>query len=276
MPSTEWYYDASSSRLLRYGSHLPVVAIGGGFLLALLFVVWFIVTNPHFLFSPQALLVALFVLIGGPFSLLYLWPMVADSEQRPSVAEFEGGSGFPFTYRSISGAAILGAIGLFGTSQLGVPFEVVYWIAVGFVFSPLLVAIVTTHGELSTDGLTINQTDVPLERVTDIRTIWQIRLVILWISYAPRSGVFLPRLVTVPSSQADAVRETLERGIEASSERDPPNRAVQVVLFLFGMLVLAVAGLAYTSLTDMVAQRYVVVVFGGLGLVLCFVGWRGL
>lgn len=97
-----------------------------------------------------------------------------------------------------------------------------------------------------------------------------------WISYAPRSGVFLPRLVTLPASEADAVRETLEMGIEASPERDPPNRAVQVVLFLFGMLGLAVAGLVYSSLTDMVAQRYVVVVFSGLGLVLCFVGWRGL
>lgn len=95
MSSTEreWYYDASTSRLNRLIAHLPVAGIGGVFILAFGVVIGYTLTNPQILSTPSILLVILLLLVGGPFSLAYLWHMLTDPKQRPSTSEFAGAEG---------------------------------------------------------------------------------------------------------------------------------------------------------------------------------------
>jgi hypothetical protein len=235
----------------------------------------FVLANPSILLSGPAFLFALLLLIGGPLSFLYLWPMLTDPEQRPSLAEFEGGSGFPFTLRSVSLAAVSGAFGILGLMALDVPFGIVYALVVGCVFSPLLVAVLTTHGCLEDNTLTINRTKIPIDRLTNVRSVRVRELVVVWLSYVPRSGVFLPRFAVIPDGRATTVLSTIESGIDTDPEVEPPDRAVRAVGFGTGALFLAVAGLAYGVIETPAARLYFAVTVGGLGVLLCLIGWRG-
>lgn len=276
MPPVEWAYDASNSRLLRVVAHLPAAGIGGAFLLAVGVFGALFLTDPE-LPDPRVLVfVGLLILVGGPFSLLYLWPMLTDPEQRPSTGEFAGAEGFPFTLRSVVTAAVLGAVGIAGSLVLGVPVEVVYGIVVAFVFSTLGVALVTTRGELAADELSVNGTEVPLERVAGVRSAGLGDVVVCWISYAPRSGLFLPRLFVVPVGSADAVRTRLRSGAGRSPERQGFDALTRVVLLAIGVSFLGAAALAFTAIDERAVGGYLAAIVGAIGVLFCVAAWRGL
>ncbi len=275
MSSIEWYYDASTSRTLRAISHLSPAVLGGALFLALGAAIAFMLANPTVLLSPPTLLFVVLLLIGGPFSLLYLWPMLTDADQRPSMVEFKRGGGFPFTVKSVLVATTSGAVGLLALILLGVPFAFVYWLVVGCIFSPLLVAIVTTHGRLEDGTLAINRTEVPLTHVRNVRSLSVRGFVLAWLSYARRSGVFLPRVAVIPAADSEAILTVLRDGIDADPEIEPPDRAVRDVLFAVGVLCLVVAALAHWTIVEPTVRRYTVVGLGGVGLVCCLAGLRG-
>jgi hypothetical protein len=276
VPSTEWSYDAATSRSLRLLSHLPVAAFGGVFLPAAGASVAFVLADPGVLRSPFVLLVALLALVGGPMSLLYLWPMLADPDQRPTRSAFSGADGSPFTARSVGAATLAGALAVVGLVAVGVPFGVVYALVVTSVFSPILVAVATTEGTLDDGTLTINRREVPLDRVAGVRSIRVRGFVVLWLSYAPRSGLFVPRLAVLPAdADVGAVRGALEAGIRADPELEAPDRAVQAVSIGMGALFLASGAVAYVVVDEPVVGRYVAAVVGGLGAFLCLLGVRG-
>lgn len=276
MGSVEWSLDATTSRPLRVVSHFPIAGIGGSTLLVGLLVVVSIVTTPVIPSVGTVLFVALLVLVGGPFSLLYLLPMLTDPGQRPSRAEFDGAEGFPFTARSVAAAVVGGAVVIAVLLAAGFPFEVVYSLVVALVFSPIAVAVFTTEGSLDDGGLTVNRSTVPLERVTGYRTVRVRDVVVFWIAYAPRSGLLLPRLVTIPSSDAAPVRASLESGLDATPADDPPDPVVQVVVIGMGLSFLTVAMVAATAIDEAGMALYVVAILGGVGVLLCLAGWRGL
>ncbi|CCQ35617.1 uncharacterized protein Nmlp_1413 [Natronomonas moolapensis 8.8.11] len=276
MPSTEWSYDAATSRSLRLLSHLPVAAFGGVFLPAAGASVAFVLADPGVLRSPFVLLVALLALVGGPTSLLYLWPMLADPDQRPTRSAFSGTDRSLFTARSVVAAAVAGALAVVALVAVGAPFEAVYGLVVGCVFSPILVAVATTTGQLDDGELTINRREVPLHRLTGVRSIRVRGVVVLWLFYAPRSGLFVPRAAAVPADAGvGAIRGALEAGIEADPELEPPDRAVQAVGVVMGALFLAFGAAAYVALDEPAVGLYVAAVAGGMGAFLCLLGIRG-
>ena len=275
MPSIEWSHDAATSRSLRLLSHLPVAAFGGVFLPAAVASVAFVLADPGVLRSPFVLLVALLALVGGPASLLYLWPMLADPDQRPTRSAFSGTDKSPFTARSVGAAVVAGALAVVALVAVGVPFRVVYGLVVASVFSPILVAVATTEGMLEEGTLTIDRREVPLERVKGVRSIRVGGLVVLWLSYARRSGLFVPRLAVLPAADVEAVLAALEAGIEADPDLESPDRAVQAVAVGMGTLFLASGAGAYVAVDEPVVGLYVAAVVGGLGAFLCLLGIRG-
>ena len=60
-------------------------------------------------------LIVLLILVGGPFSLVYLWPMITEPDQRPKASAFvaEGGT-LPWTKRSSAVANVIGTVVLGG------------------------------------------------------------------------------------------------------------------------------------------------------------------
>lgn len=276
MPTTEWRYDASTSRGLRFASHLPVAGFGGAFLLAGGVALVGVAANPGVLRSPFVLLFALLTLVGGPMSLLYLWPMLSDPDQRPSASGGTGDGGIPYTARSVGVAAVSGSLAILALVAVDAPFGAVYRLVVGCVFSPILVAAATTEGELDDGTLSINRRTVPLKRVTGVRSIRGRGLHLLWLSYARRSGLFVPRLVVIPAdADVGAVRAALGTGIRATPDVKPPDRAVQAVTIGMGAFFVAFGAVAYVAVDEPVVGLYVAGVVGGLGAFLCLLGIRG-
>lgn len=276
MPAIEWSIDASTSRTLRVVAHLAPAALDGVLLIAIGAGLLFVIANPGVLLSGAGLFFLLLLVVGGPASLAYLWPMLTDPDQRPSTAEFAGAEGFPFSVRSVSVATAAGAVVILALVMAGVPFEIVYWLVVACVFSPILVAVVTTQGELDGERLTINRTEVPLARLRRVKSVRLGTHTVVWLSYVERTGLFVPRLFVVPESEREAVLDRLETGADADPEIEPPDRAVQTVLIVAGAMFLGVATLAYVSVEEPAVRLYAAVILGGIGAALGLAGWRGI
>lgn len=274
----EWRYDTGSSRLLRLFAHGFVASLGGALLLTAGSVLVVLLRNFPNYDLRSFVLVALLILIGGPFSLLYLWPMLSDSAQRPSPAAFTGRAGtLPWTARSIAVATVVGALILVGLFLAGVPFDAVYGVVMLGLFSPIFVSLVSTEGRIEGDEFVCNGTKVSLAQLATVRSRRVGSVVVFWLSYATGTGVFVPRLVTVPSDQAPRVRMALDRGRRQAAEVDPrhPDRIVQVVVVTAGLLFLGVAALAAWVIPGPAVSAYVAGVLGGIGVLLCIAGWRG-
>ena len=275
MPSVEWSYDTSTSRTLRIVSHLPAAGIGGAGLLVLGAVVVGVAANPSVLSTRNVLLFVLLLVVGGPISLAYLWPMLTDPDQRPSASEFAGAEGVPFSVRSVVVAAVSGVLGILALAVVGVPGGIIYWLVVGCVLSPILVALATTHGRVDDGTVTINRTTVPKARPSAVRSLRIGGFVVVYLSYLRGSGLSLPRLAVVPEPEADVVMAALSDGVETDREPEPPDRAVQAVIIGSGVLFVAVAAVAYDAIAEPAVGLYVAVTIGGLGALLCLLGVRG-
>ena len=110
-PSTiQWRYDAADSWLLRVLAHGFVAGLGGTVLLAAVGVVLALPALVGSLGVGPLALVVLLALIGGPASLLYLWPMIRDPDQRPGMGEAVGDGAHPWSPAStaVAGGLFLG------------------------------------------------------------------------------------------------------------------------------------------------------------------------
>ena len=272
----EWRYDAHSSRVLRLVAHAFVAGMGGSILLMVgLTLVSLPEILPH-LGAGQLLFVALLVLVGGPFSLLYLWPMLTDADQRPNVTAFTWDEErIPWTKRSFVVAVLGGALLLLGLATAGVPFDGLFALVVGAIFSPVVVSLFTTDGSIEDDRLVCNGTSVPLRQVAGVRTLAVGTAVVYWISYARGTGFLAPRLITVPIQQSEAVRSELKYGEALDPEESKPDRVVQLILGVMGVLFLSVAGVAGWAVDDPVVGLYIGGVLGVIGILLWIAGWRG-
>ncbi len=277
-PSIEWSYDASTSRSLRIASHLLVAAVGGAGVLVLGVAVVGVAANPSVLSVRNVLLFLLLLVVGGPISLAYLWPMLTDPDQRPNPSEFAGAEGSPFSVRSVAAAAVSGAVAILALAAVGVPGGVIYTLVVGCVLSPILVSLANTRGRVEDGTVTINGTTVPTARLSAVRSVRVGGLVVVYLSYLRRSGLSLPRVAVIPEPQADAVAAALRSdsdGVGTDRDSAPPDRAVQAVIVGSGVSFVAVAGLAYASIDDPAVRLYVAAVIGGLGVLVCLLGVRG-
>lgn len=259
----EWRYDTQLSWVLRLVAHAFVTGMGGSILLVVgLALVSLPEILPHLGTGPL-FLVVLLLLVGGPFSLLYLWPMLTDADQRPGVTAFTWDEErIPWTKRSFIVAVLGGALLLLGLATTGVPFDGIFALVVGAIFSPVVVSLFTTEGSIEDDRLVCNGTSVPLRQVTGARSQVVGNAVVYWISYTRGTGFLVPRLVTVPAQQSDAVRSVLERGEALDPEQPEPDRVVQFLVGVMGVLFLSVAGIARWAVDDPVAGLYIAGVLG--------------
>jgi len=272
----EWRHDARDSRALRVLAHGFVAALGGPLVLlggALLLALPDILSGA----DPRILaLIALLGLVGGPFSLLYLWPMLADAEQRPSPGPF-GAERLPWTVRSTAAATVAGGALFGGLAVVGVAGDALFGLAVALLFSPVLVNLFSAVGRIDDgDRLICNGQEVTLARLTGVRSVRVGGVVVCWLSYARGTGLLVPRFVTVPVEVADAVLAALKGGVGAESpEPRTPDRAVQIVVCSAGLLFVGVAVLAMRAEDDSAIGAYFGGVLGLVGVVLCVAGWRG-
>lgn len=218
----------------------------------------------------------LLVLVGGPFSLLYLWPMLTDADQRPALTAFSwDDERIPWTKRSFISAVVGGAVLLLGLATVGVPFDAIFALVVIATFSPVVVSLFSTDGTIDDDRLVCDGAPVSLRQVTGVRSMEFGSADVYWISYARGTGVLVPRLVTVHVQQSEAVRSALERGRSLDPERSESDPVVQAIVGAMGALFIGVAGVAGLVVDGVVVRLYMASILGVLGIVLCLAGWRG-
>jgi len=238
MPSrVSWTYDYTTEAWLRWLARAGAAALLGGYLAffgsaAVTLVVALLSGGPAIW-----LLVAVFVLVGGPFSLLYLLPL-RDPDQRSGLVFSGRERRVPL--REWLACGLVGAA-IFGTSA----FFVRPLLAVGLAAAGLAAGVVavrcSTRGTIDPETATAEhgQREWDLSRVTGYgtRRLGPLVLVSFEAAGPGRLGT-VPSRITVPATVADDATAALDAIVTADREVETrePNTAVRVVALCFTAL----------------------------------------
>jgi hypothetical protein len=277
MPSLEWRFDLTTSRLLWLLAHVPVAALGGAFALALVGIL--IIGLAGLLTGGvglQVLLVAgLLLLVGGPASLLYLWPMLTEPDQRPRFEGFASDE-MPFTRRSTVAAIAVGAVvstALTAAGLSGRGVRVLLFLSLGLI---LPVTAFTTRGRIEDGRIRSFGAVADLSAIRSVRTLEVGGAVFVWVSYAMGTGLLAPRLLTIPAADRDRVLAAINEAERAPVDRNTDPIA-RVVLVATGLAFLAVAALIFVTFDRGIGFRALPSgVVGATGVLFLFVAWRGI
>lgn len=229
-----WQYDHTTESWLRWLRRMAAGAVGGVYaLLAAMFLgslLGVLVAGS----ADLILLVVVFALVGGPFSLLYLLPMFADETQRPSF----GGSERQLPTRERIGSAVAGTLVL-GGAWLVTPLLAGVVLACGLA-AGFLALVCSTRGTIDATAATVetNYREWDLSRVRGYRRR-RVGPLAVFTFDATGPGRFgaVPTLLTVPASVAGDVADVLNTVIETTdTETREPNTAVRLVAGSFALL----------------------------------------
>lgn len=225
---------------VQYVSHLryaPVLFFGG--YLGLLVVVG-LLTAPALISNPEVLvLVVILLLVGGPMSLLYLWPMIRDPDQRPDVGRHGWLTSLDPVKSGLTAVVGTGVV-LLGTTVVGG--RVVYALLLLCVFVPTaLVTVFDGHGHVDPDAgtLTFQERTVDLATLAAVQRYRFDAVTVCWLSYVSgESKLGNPRVVAFPESVSEAVLGELEAGVAADADvrRRETDRTAQLVLGVLAAL----------------------------------------
>lgn len=218
MASTVEWDAARSQSHVRTFARYAVLGLFGGFLIAITLAAAAIAVGaitagrydiPAF--------IALLALVGGPLSLLYLWPMITDPEQRPPLPMLE----WRPQPRLLAASIIIGAAFSVGTSLFvdgGHLLVLAVWFTLLFV-----VSFTGTSGRIDpgTDTLSVERRTGTLSAVSSVRRLdlWSWTVFLLTYTPAPAGA---PRIVVVPADVADDAHSMLEFGaaLDFASEKE--------------------------------------------------------
>lgn len=238
----EWAHHHGTVRWLRWLTYAVAGVLGG--LLLLLYLGVFAMLVLVFLGGSLEMraLVVLLALVGGPFSLLYLLPMVADPDQRPTFAPETHRVGPRLDRPRLVAAVVLGAFAVGVAGLAGIEFA--FALVVAGLLAGALATTCTTQGTLDGDDLTLTTRGVTrsLDRVAGVARYGLGPLVLFRLKPERGPGsLSAPRFVVVPVGVADDAERVLERATTAEHDGRDPNPAVRIAAAALGTLFLAAA-----------------------------------
>ncbi|MCL7416392.1 MAG: hypothetical protein M8354_00940 [Halalkalicoccus sp.] len=275
----EWRIDAGSSRLLRAVVYVEVGLFAGGMLLVFCGMAFLGLTSALGGEYTYLAYVALLALIGGPLSLLYLWPMIVDSDQRPPLsalfADEETAERYvaAFTRGRLLGAVLGGALALLVALSLDP--RALFALVVGSVLLIPVASGVVSWGRVDPEeeSLTHRDRTVALSRVERLRRVDLGGFSLCWLSYRPGGDdLTSPRLLAASPEAADAIERVLAATDPETDGEYTPDRAVQAALGFLGVCFLGLAVAVFLAepggAGDPVLRWYLVGGFGFFGVML--------
>jgi hypothetical protein len=236
----EWSRDPTDSRLLLALGYVPLGVAGGlvFFVVSMLLFAAAVAVAGGNLFAIG--LIALLTLVGGPFSLLYLWPLIRHPEQRPPFPDWVG----ELRPRWVVLASLVGALAI----ALSIQSEFGLYSVVAVGFMPLLViGLFSSEGAIDTETRTLRYGDskeIELDGLTGVKRLHVGETTLLWLSF-PRGRS--PRLLVLPAETDRAARPVFEAAAAQPTEANDPNRTVQATLVALAVVFLGVPAILVVS-----------------------------
>jgi hypothetical protein len=177
--------------------------------------------------------VVVLTLVGGPFSLLYLVPILSDEEVRERLSADGLVGAIEPRWMGVGAVGVGGLV--LAVAVLAVPPTLV----LGAVLVPgALYMSLTGEGAVDPSGPTVetSEREAPVDGLTGFRTATLGDTVFVWLSYARGRGwPAAPRLLVVPRSAAPDVREALDAIGDPDAEPRPPAGGEQRVVVAAGV-----------------------------------------
>ena len=264
---TRWTLSPTDSPFVATLRYLPAAFFGGYIVLGTVVVLSLL---PTLLANPLLLAVVIFFgLVGGPLSLLYLWPMIRDPDQRPNADDFAWFADLKPARLVV--AALVGSVLVAGAfATLGRAAQVVLVVCCLFV-PPVVVSFFNSDGCVNADTGTLSYRGHTVD-VSSIQSVWtltlgSVRLVVLRY-HARIGGGWKPRVFLVPGEVADKIEAVLRGGATATPEASPrePDRVAQALLVVVGAgFVLTALGIATVGGVPVGIRGYVAAIIAALG-----------
>lgn len=196
--------------------------------------------------DPGALaLIALFLLVGGPFSLLYLGPLVVDPEERPGLpAPFADIDRSALDPVALAGSVAIGALVL-ALLFLQRPVYAFVGLTVGLLAGTIGVYLTAPAGSIDpvAGTLTVYDREHDLCDLTSISTSPFGDLVLVRPRFVPTpGGRDAPTFFTMPRDAYEHATQPFQDGIDTPSEAvDSPSTGERIALATFAVATLALA-----------------------------------
>ena len=270
--------DPRPQTLLRYAG---VGLFGGVALCALALLAFVTVSTLAGGGDADALvLFATLLLVGGPFSLLYLWVAagVAGTDRLREILFDAYPAAGDFSLRRALVASVVTAVGLVAALRVAAPLVPAYLVAL--VLGRMVVAARHSVGELDpeTGTLVLERSRRHEFDVAGLSSVRHRRIgdyVVCWLGY-DTGGLRNPHLLVVPADAFPAVETALDRLAAAETDATSTSRAARGALVALGLLFLGVAAavaLLARGEAAAPAVAYGVLVLGGLGALLVALAW---
>jgi len=235
-----WSRSASASTLGRLCQYLQVGFFGGMTLLVVaLGAAGLALSAVNGAYGRLALFVLL-LLIGGPFSLLYLLPLVDDETVRSSIRTWADRTGYD-RLRPLPAAVsvLVGAVVIVGSVAVS-PVALLAFFLVVPVGTSIGMQMVNSRGEIDpvVGTVRVNDQSFDLEELAavSVRRVPGTGTVVLRPSYATKTrGVTAPGYVSMPRDIYEEARPLLEAAASETERTIRQSRTERVVLVVFGV-----------------------------------------
>ncbi|WP_254522065.1 hypothetical protein [Natrinema caseinilyticum] len=235
-----WSRRASASTVGRCCLYLQVGFVGGITLLVIVLVVAALgLTAVDGAYGQLALLV-LFLLIGGPFSLLYVLPLVDDDTARSSIRTWTDRAGYDRLRPLPAAVSVLaGAVTIVGSGAVSPVALLALFLSI-LAGTSIGTQLVTSWGEIDPEAGTVRVNDQSFG-LEELAAVGVHRLpgtgtVVLRLSYATKTrGVTAPGYVSMPRDVYEEARPLLEAATRGTQPTSRQSRIERVLLVVFGV-----------------------------------------
>jgi len=260
--AADWELDVTDSLLLQILAYVCPSIFGGVAILAGGLLLWLVGT----------------ALLDGDFARavgVVTFAVLALLSRRYLPALLETNLTDPFwnrySRRGLVIGSVCGALVLLGSAQLHPTAPFVVFIA-SWVPLVLTAAFPTSgHADPAAGTLVVDDTEVPLDAVSEFRTLSVGTFVVCWLSYT-RGVPTAPRIILLPSNYVDVVADLIETGTDSSTrERSTIDRTERLIAGLFGLGMVALGPILWLLLPPgdgQVVALYAGAMFGLFGMML--------